>query len=82
MTGLNTSVQLHAPEKERSRVLSIYVLSLSVFYPIGAIVQSTMVRHWGVPAVSAGAAALFVLLLGVVSFFRPQFWTAMGSIRA
>ena len=82
MTGLNTSVQIHAPEKERSRVLSIYVLSLSVFYPIGAIVQSAMVRHWGVPAVSAGAAGLFVLLLGVVSFFRPQFWTAMGSIRA
>jgi len=57
-------------------------LSLSVFYPIGAIVQSALAHHWGVPVVSASAAGLFVLLLGVVSFFRPQFWTAMGSIRA
>jgi predicted MFS family arabinose efflux permease len=82
MTGLNTSVQIHAPEAERSRVLSIYILSLSVFYPIGAIIQSALARRFGVPVVSVSAAAVFLTVLAVVSFFRPEYWRAMGTFRA
>ncbi|HEY5120943.1 MAG TPA: MFS transporter [Acidimicrobiales bacterium] len=48
LTGLNTTVQLHAPAKERSRILSLYVLSLSLFYPIGALVQAALAHHFGV----------------------------------
>ena len=64
MTGLNTAVQLHAPALERSRILSIYVLSLSLFYPVGALVQATVAHHLGVRAVSLAAAALFAVLTG------------------
>ena len=82
MTGLNTSVQVHAPEKERSRVLSIYVLSLSVFYPIGALAQSALAHRYGVPIVSVLAGACFGLLLLALTLFRPLWWADMGPGRA
>jgi len=82
MTGLNTSVQVHAPEKERSRVLSIYVLSLSVFYPIGALTQSALAHRFGVPIVSVVAAALFGAVLATLTIFRSVWWADMGSGRA
>ena len=82
MTGLNTSVQVHAPEKERSRVLSIYVLSLSVFYPLGALAQSALAHRFGVPVVSVVAAALFAVVLAALTFFRSVWWADMGPGRA
>ncbi len=78
MTGLNTSVQLHAPERERSRILSMYVLSLSIFYPIGALIQSACANIWGVQLVSLVAASAFLLILAVTTFFHPHHWEAMG----
>ncbi len=48
LTGLNTSVQLHAPVAVRSRILALYTLSLSLFYPLGAFVQSDLARTYGV----------------------------------
>jgi MFS family permease len=78
MTGLNTAVQLHAPAVERSRILSIYVLSLSLFYPVGALAQAALAHHLGVRVVSLVAAALFGLVVVALSFFRPQYWREMG----
>ncbi len=78
LTGLNTSVQLHAPLAERSRILSIYILSLSLFYPIGAVLQAALARHFGVRAVSLVAAMGFGVVLAVLSFFRPLYWREMG----
>ena len=46
LAGLNTSVQMHAPLAERSRILSLYTLSLSIFYPFGAFVQADLARVW------------------------------------
>jgi MFS family permease len=79
LTGLNTSVQLHAPAKERSRILSLYVLSLSLFYPVGALVQAALAHHLGVRPVSLLAAVGFGLVVTVLSFFRPQYWHQMAS---
>lgn len=79
LTGLNTSVQLHAPAKERSRILSLYVLSLSLFYPIGALAQAALAHHFGVRPVSLVAAVGFGLVVMALSFFRPQFWHQMTS---
>lgn len=78
LTGLNTTVQLHAPATERARILSLYVLSLSLFYPVGALVQATLAHHFGVRAVSLGAALIFGTLLALLSFFRPRYWHEMG----
>jgi MFS family permease len=79
MTGLNTSVQLHAPAQERSRILSIYVLSLSLFYPIGAVAQATLAHHFGVRLVSLMGGVLFGAVVVALSFFRPQYWRQMAS---
>ncbi|MDE3147209.1 MAG: MFS transporter [Acidobacteriota bacterium] len=79
LTGLNTSVQLHAPLQERSRILSLYVLSLSLFYPLGAVIQAALAHAIGVRPVSLVAAMAFGVVLAALSFFRPQFWHEMTS---
>lgn len=79
LTGLNTSVQLHAPATERSRILSLYVLSLSLFYPLGALTQAALARSFGVRLVSLIAALSFGVTVAYLTFFRPQFWREMTS---
>jgi predicted MFS family arabinose efflux permease len=74
LTGLNTSVQLHAPRSERSRILSLYNLSLSLFYPLGALAQAAVARTWGVRPVTVSDAILLALVLGIVTLWRPEFW--------
>ena len=79
LTGLNTSVQVHAPVAERSRILALYTLSLSMFYPLGAFVQADLARVVGVRPVTFVAALLLFVVLAVVTVARPQFWRDMGS---
>jgi MFS family permease len=79
ITGLNTSVQLHAPIKERSRILSLYTLSLSIFYPIGALAQATIAKYWGVRPVTLSAAGLLAVVFVLVTVRRPLFWAEIGS---
>jgi MFS family permease len=79
LTGLNTSVQVHAPLAERSRILALYTLSMSMFYPLGAFVQADLARAVGVRAVTLVGALMLALALCVVLFVRPQFWREMGS---
>ena len=79
LTGLNTSVQVHAPRAERSRILALYTLSLSIFYPLGAFVQADLARSFGVrPVTAVGAVTLAVILVGV-RVLAPGYWRAMGS---
>lgn len=79
LTGLNTSVQLHAPLSERSRILALYTLSLSLLYPVGALVQSAFSTAWGVRPVMLGAACSMGLILAAVNIFKPHFWAEMGA---
>jgi MFS family permease len=79
LTGLNTAVQLHAPTLERSRILSLYTLSLSIFYPLGALVQSAFAKAWGVRPVTIVAALLLGLILLMVSAIAPSYWSEMGA---
>ncbi len=78
LTGLNTSVQLHAPARERARILSLYVLSLSLFYPLGAVVQAALARAYGVRVVSLVAALSFGVVVTLLNLFRPAYWLEMG----
>ena len=79
LTGLNTSVQLHAPLSERSRILALYTLSLSLAYPLGALVQAALAKLWGVRAVTIGGAVLMGAALLVVLRAMPQFFTEMAT---
>ena len=75
LTGLNTSVQLHAPASERSRILSLYTLSLSMFYPLGALVQAAFARTWGVrPVTLCDAASARRSCWGSSRSGGPEFW--------
>jgi MFS family permease len=82
LTGLNTSVQIHAPVRERARILALYTLSLSLSYPLGTLVQSAFAKTWGVRPVTIVAAGLVAVVLLAVSWARPQFWGEMGSVPA
>jgi MFS family permease len=79
LTGLNTTVQLHAPRHERSRILALYTLSLSLAYPLGALAQSALARSWGVREVTVAGAALAGAALVAVSLSRPALWREMSS---
>lgn len=79
LTGLNTSVQMHAPAAERSRILSLYNLSLSLFYPLGALAQADVARTFGVRPVTLVAALALATMLVVARLAQPSFWHAMGS---
>jgi MFS family permease len=79
LTGLNTSVQVHAPVAERARILALYSLSLSIFYPLGAFVQADLARTVGVRTVTLVGALILALALAGAVLVRPQFWRDMGS---
>ena len=79
LAGLNTSVQMHAPLAERSRILSLYTLSLSIFYPLGAFVQADLARTFGVRDVTLVSAIVLVAVIGAVRIVAPEFWSSMGT---
>lgn len=79
LTGLNTAVQLHAPLSERSRILSLYTLSLSIFYPIGALVQASLAKIWGVRMVTLSGAVLLAVIFILVTLLQPRYWAEIGS---
>ena len=79
LAGLNTSVQMHAPRAERSRILSLYTLSLSMFYPLGAFIQADLARSFGVRDVTFVSALALAVALVAMKFFKPEFWTQMGT---
>ena len=68
LSGLMTIVQLRAPDVLRARILSLYMVSLGVVYPIGAVIQGKLGDEFGLRGVVVVAAALFagiiVLVLG------------------
>jgi MFS family permease len=78
LSGLNTSVQLHAPRAERSRILALYTLSLSLFYPLGAFVQADLARVYGVRDVTRGSVLALLAVLIVLKVFNPRFWHQMA----
>jgi len=78
LTGLNTSVQLHAPVSERARILSLYTLSLSLAYPLGALVQAAFARTYGVRVVSVVGAGALLAVLGAVRLFQRHVWVELA----
>ncbi|HMD44929.1 MAG TPA: MFS transporter, partial [Acidimicrobiales bacterium] len=79
LSGLNTVVQLRAPQFARGRVLSLFMLSLGTLYPIGAVVQGAVGSRVGVRAVTFGAAVLLFVVLGAVALGRPAALRALGD---
>jgi MFS family permease len=79
LSGLNTVVQLRAPEGLRARVISIYMLALGVIYPIGAVVQGAIADRVGLRWVTAGGALSLLAVILVLRWRQSPLLTALGD---
>jgi MFS family permease len=75
---LNTTVQLHVPERLRGRVLAVYVMSFSGTFPLGSFVQSWLAGVVGARQVVLGTAVL-TAVMAVVLIARPRYLHAMDG---
>ena len=71
--------QLRSPSAVRGRVMSVLMVLLGSVYPVGAVVQGTLADMWGLRVVTAGSAALMLIMLVVAGIFRPAFSTALDT---
>jgi MFS family permease len=64
LTGINTNLQLSAPDELRGRVMSLYVLANAGVTPLGSIFVGTVAEGWGPSSsfLAAGGAGLVALL--------------------
>jgi MFS family permease len=73
LSGLSTTVQLHAPQAFRGRVLSFFMVALGVSYPIGALLQGPVADHIGVGWTTACSAIALAAVIVAVVLLRPGF---------
>jgi MFS family permease len=79
LSGLNSVVQLRAPTGARGRVLSFYMLSLGVLYPVGAIVQGAIGTHSGVREVTAAGGLALLVVMVTTRVLRPGMFGSLGD---
>ena len=79
LSGLNTVVQLRVPMAARGRVLSLYMLSLGVMYPIGAVLQGAIGTHVGVREVTAAGGLVLLSAMVGTRVLRPNVFTSLGD---
>jgi len=79
LNGLVTSIQLNAPVNERSRILGLYNVALSLFYPVGAVIQSAIAKYWGVRQITVTSGLLMLAVLGLIALRRGDFWAQIGA---
>jgi MFS family permease len=72
LSGLMTVVQLRAPDFLRARILSLYMVSLGVVYPVGAVIQGKLGDEFGLRGVVVVAAALFAGIIAIVLGSRAE----------
>lgn len=65
-SSLNTTIQLQVDEKMRGKVLSFYLLGVTLVAPIGALVQGVLVNAIGPRAAFSLAGGAFLALLVVL----------------
>jgi MFS family permease len=82
LTGLNTVVQLRAPEEARGRVLGLYMMALGTIYPIGLVVQGALAGVVGIRAVTVASGVLLVCALAGLMVIRPGLFRALDDAEA
>jgi len=79
LTGLNTVVQLRAPEHARGRVLGLYMMALGTIYPIGLVIEGAIAGAVGIHDVTvASGVVLFAVMAGMVTV-RPAWFHALDD---
>ncbi len=79
LNGFNAAVQLYAPTNERSRILSLYTLSLSVSYPFGALIGSWLSRLWGIREITVISSGLMALVCLLLAIRGQRVWSAISG---
>jgi MFS family permease len=79
LSGLSTTVQLHAPSDYRGRVISFFQVALGVSYPVGALLQGPVANHIGVGWTTACSALALAVILVAVALLRPGFVRAITT---
>jgi MFS family permease len=79
LSGLQTTVQLHAPQAYRGRILSLFMVALGVAYPLGSLAQGPLADRLGVAWVTVGSALVLVAVFLVVHWLRPGFVAALTA---
>jgi MFS family permease len=68
---VNTTLQIHAPDRLRGRVMSVYSLVLGGLTPVGALVSGGLAEVWGAGgAFGVGGTVALACTLGVLRW-RP-----------
>lgn len=80
LSGLGTVVQLRAPEVLRARILSLYMVALGMVYPLGAVLQGALGDRWGLRAVTATGAVIFIVVLVAAGVLRPDLAAALDDV--
>jgi MFS family permease len=79
LTGLNTVVQLRAPEQARGRVLGLYMMALGTIYPIGLVIQGAIAGALGIRLVTVASGTLLVVVMAVLVLLRPGLFRALDD---
>jgi MFS family permease len=82
LSGLQTVVQLQAPERYRGRILSLYLVALGVLYPIGSLIQGPLADAVGLRVTTTVAPLVLFVFLLVVAAGRRQVLAILGQDRA
>lgn len=80
LSGLSTTVQLHAPQEYRGRVLSLFLVALGVAYPVGALLQGPVADAIGASWTTVAAALALALACALVAARAPGFARAMAGL--
>jgi MFS family permease len=79
LSGLQTVVQLRAPEAYRGRVLSLYLVALGIVYPVGSLIQGPVADAVGLAPTTIAAAALLLAALAGLAVARPAVLRVLGD---
>ena len=80
LSGLNTVVQLRAPEAVRGRILSIYMTALGVIYPVGLIIEGAIGQAIGIRLMTVISGVLLAAMIGALRLFRPSVLRSLGPV--
>ena len=79
LSGLNTVVQLTAPEASRGRVLSLFMMALGVLYPLGLMLQGEVARLIGVRTTTVASGVVMLGALGLIGLVSPSTFRALDT---
>lgn len=80
LSGLSAVMQLGAPAAFRGRVLSLYFATLSIVFPLGALVQGVVARRIGLRATTIVGAVVLLATLAAIAVLRPVVFRALGGL--